>query len=309
MFAFHLWFLLLLCFPGALHAQDCDAPVLGSGFFGPQSPPFVHGSGVSYACDGGHKPAAEHWWATTTCRNGTWVPKPQCIDKIRIRCHKGYQTADRRVSAVCENGTWMLFPLAERSDACSEPPKIDHGVVVDQGFEDFFAADSVVRYQCRDGYTVDGVHNQKSIVCIAGHRSFPRVCVCVGVIFLWFLSVNVCGAYPQVPNGVVVEETRMFLKYQCSNYYTLDNSAPVRCLNTGRWSHQPTCKEAFCVLDPAQHADLLLPGVEFLHEGEQRFFQCVWYFYSSYVRCQNGRISLTECCLDASHYYGSCRVI
>ncbi|XP_068196169.1 complement factor H-like [Antennarius striatus] len=431
MLAVRVGFLLLLWFPGRLHAQGCDAPDLTSGFFIPENQNFAPGSRISYTCDEGFKPAADSWWETSTCQSGTWVPKPQCVnktncfppeilhadyqvnpsgsyeqgEKIRIRCHEGYETKGQKVTAKCANGTWSLVLVCNRkSNTCGEPPRIDHGVIIQQRYKSVFAADSTVLYECQDRYTLDGVRKQQNATCIygvwvdiptcrvtepvteqevsavvqkgvddptssntetqpagrgtqsgTGHGGSPvggadrvhttsissktppaaggstpgtghggdtsgsrrpqaaggcqdsndRNCNPT------FTTINICGAYPTVPNAVVVNENQMFLEYQCTIYYTLDNSGVVRCLSNGKWSHQPICKEAFCALDPAVYPEvsLLVSGVQYLHEGVQTFLPCIWRFYSSEVICKNGRVSLTKCCLGATHSVNLCKEI
>lgn len=75
----------LLCFFVYCPAtQTCSAPSLDGGYFVPVQEIYSHGTNLSYSCDNGLKPAAEGWWATSTCENATWTPKPQCIGKCFI---------------------------------------------------------------------------------------------------------------------------------------------------------------------------------------------------------------------------------
>lgn len=59
----------------------CRAPVVNGGYVVPQQDTYSHGTALPYACDNGFKPAVEGWWATTTCHNGKWSTRPQCIGK------------------------------------------------------------------------------------------------------------------------------------------------------------------------------------------------------------------------------------
>ncbi|XP_036941257.1 complement factor H-like [Acanthopagrus latus] len=195
----YLGFFLLLWFPGVLHAQSaarhCDAPRLPHGYIVSEQNEYDHGRTLTYACEKGHKPAVEGWWATSTCQSGTWSPKPQCIveegcipptipnakytesltgwyeegDKIRITCDEAYELKNNDATAVCTNGSWSSVPVCERSDdACDAPPKVPHAVIVDHGYQELFAADTHLQYECEDGYTAEGAGNDKTIVCIAG---------------------------------------------------------------------------------------------------------------------------------------------
>ncbi|XP_039998938.1 complement factor H-related protein 1-like isoform X2 [Xiphias gladius] len=196
----YLGFVLLVCFPGVLHAQSaaqpCRAPRLVGGYFVPVQETYSHGTKLAYACENGQKLTVEGWWATSTCQKGTWSHKPQCIDEnacipptlanakytensngwyvngdiIRTTCDKGYEHKDRVATARCINGIWSSLPICEKSsDTCSEPPKIPHAVIIHQDYQEVFAADSELHYECEDGYTVEGEQAKQSIFCIAGN--------------------------------------------------------------------------------------------------------------------------------------------
>lgn len=59
--------------------------------------------------------------------------------------------------------------------ACGEPPKRPHAVIIHKIYQEVFAEDSKVYYQCEDGYTVQGAHNI-SIFCIAGNWTDAQAC-------------------------------------------------------------------------------------------------------------------------------------
>ncbi|XP_041658726.1 complement factor H-like [Cheilinus undulatus] len=202
----------LLCFllgllPGVLYAQSaaqsCSAPNLDGGYFVPEQAAYSHDTTLTYACDRGRKPAAEGWWATSTCQNGKWLPEPQCIDangclpltiphgeytedsdgwfkegeKERVKCNEGFYLKNWDATAVCLNGTWTSVPICEKSiTACGEPPKIPHAVIVGQKYKEVFAADSNVQYECEEGYTVEGEESKKTIICISGNWTEGPTC-------------------------------------------------------------------------------------------------------------------------------------
>ncbi|KAG8013985.1 Complement factor H, partial [Nibea albiflora] len=238
-------------------AQPCRAPKLDHGYFVPEQPTYAHESTLTYACDSKHKPAVEYWWAKITCQNGTWSPKPQCIDekacfaptipnanytknqdgwyeneeKIRITCDKGYESKNNDATAVCTNGTWSSVPVCEKSPlACGEPPQIPHAVLIHQGYQEVFAADSEVQYECEDGYTVEGAEKKKNIFCISGAWTEGPTCI------------DRCGSPPEVLNGLV-EKSLWSLTYRCSVYYKLMGPETVVCYSDGTWSEVPTCED------------------------------------------------------------------
>ncbi|XP_042353684.1 complement factor H-like [Plectropomus leopardus] len=203
----YVGFALLVWFPGVLCAQSaaqpCRTPRLKGGFFVPEQEAYSHETELTYACDDGLKPVVEGWWATSTCQNGTWSHEPQCIDEnaclpptipnakytvnrngwyenretIRITCEKGYDYKNRDATAECINGTWSSVPVCERSiNACGEPPKFPHAVIIHQGYQDLFPVDSEVQYECEDEYTLDGTETKKSTYCISGNWTTGPTC-------------------------------------------------------------------------------------------------------------------------------------
>ncbi|XP_049453914.1 complement decay-accelerating factor transmembrane isoform-like isoform X1 [Epinephelus fuscoguttatus] len=331
----YLGFILLIWFPGALHAQSaaqsCSAPRLDGGFFAPKQQTYSDGTKLSYTCVEGRKPAVKGWWATSTCHSGEWSPEPQCIDekaclppdipnakyienrsgwyrdghKIRITCDEGYEPKYRHVTAKCNGGTWTSLPVCEKSiNACGEPPKIPHAVIIHQEYQEVFAANSEVQYECEDGYTVEGTDTTKSIFCIYGNWTEGPTCKSSSTSGSnertsrpQITTVDHCGAYPNVPNGDVVERDQTYIKFQCNAFYTQVGLGTVVCYSDGTWSQLPICKEAFCVLDPAEHvgANFRLSGVEYLKEGEEKHIACIQQDYSSRVQCTNGKIHFTQC--------------
>ncbi|XP_053185654.1 coagulation factor XIII B chain-like isoform X1 [Scomber japonicus] len=129
----YLGFLLLICLPGILHGQSaqqsCTAPNLDGGFFAPKLETYPHGAQLTYTCNSGRVPVVRGWWVTSSCQNGKWSHEPQCIESLH---------------------------------ACSVPPKIPHAIIINQEYQDLFAADSVLQYECEEGFTVEGVDTKKN---------------------------------------------------------------------------------------------------------------------------------------------------
>ncbi|XP_028450123.1 complement factor H [Perca flavescens] len=324
----YLGFVLLVWFPGGLHSQSAGQscrPTHDGGYLVPKQDFYSHEANLTYGCDSGLKPAVEGWWATITCQNGEWSPQPQCIDekacippdipnaqyKKNLRgwyekCDKGYEHKGRDATAICTNGTWSSVLVCEKSiEACGEPPKIPHAVIIHQKYQELFAADSEVQYECEDGYTVEGGGTKEYITCMSGSWTEGPTCNRGTSLGTgddggtsgsrtppadggWsatsgsnerdrrppFTEVVHCGAYPIVPNGDVVKEDPMFLKYQCNVFYKQVGSDTVRCHSEGNWSQLPICQEAFCVIDPAQYPvrNVKLSGREYLNEGKTKVF-------------------------------------
>ncbi|XP_054609029.1 complement factor H-like [Dunckerocampus dactyliophorus] len=201
-----LVFILMWC-PAALRAQSaaesCSAPQTDGGFLVPEQETYLHGSSLAYACNDGWKPAVEGWWATSLCLNGSWSHTPRCIDEssclppdipnakytessegwyqegwvLRIKCDEGYQHKTWEATVTCKNGAWSSLHVCERSgNACMVPPKIPHAVIILQKYQEIFAADSEVQFECEEGYSVQPADTKKSIFCLAGGWSEAPNC-------------------------------------------------------------------------------------------------------------------------------------
>uniref|UniRef100_A0A4W6FMN3 Sushi domain-containing protein n=1 Tax=Lates calcarifer TaxID=8187 RepID=A0A4W6FMN3_LATCA len=401
MCARYLEFILLLWFPGVLHAQStaqsCRAPGLAHGYFLPALETYPHETKLTYACDNGLKPVVEGWWATSTCQNGKWVHNPQCIDEkacfpptipnakytensngwyeegdtIRTICDEGYEHKDWSATARCTNGTWSSLPICEKSiSTCGEPPKIPHAVIIHQRYQEVFAVDSEVQYECEDGYMMEGGHTKQFIYCISGTWTEAPTCsqgtrpdtghggstlggkdgghtTSTGggtwstgggsrpgtgegtggghttssgggtrpveggsstssrpnerVVQTQIIPKDECGAPPTIPNGDVVGNYQMFLKYRCNSFYTLMGPERVHCYADGTWSKLPTCKAAYCSVDTSQYHQLVPAGVKYIKYGEKVRLECVrqdhwWTDHFSVVQCFYGKAWLSDCC-------------
>ncbi|XP_068456349.1 complement factor H-related protein 1-like [Clinocottus analis] len=355
----YLGFVLLVWFQGVLHVRTstrpCSAPGLNGGYWVPEQDTYNHKAKIVYGCDNGRKPAVEGWWAKSTCEDGTWSPKPQCIDenaclppsipnaiytvstngwyenktRIRITCDKGYQDKQRDATAQCINGNWISMPVCEKSVlACGAPPQIPHAVIIFQGYQDVFAVDTELQYECEDGYSVDGSDTKTSIYCISGNWTEGPVCS------KWGRGpgtehggsghatsaasgtqsergVYHCGNPPVVPNAAVVGIGEMSLRYQCSIYYKLVGPEVVVCHSDGTWSEAPSCKATFCSVDTDKNPELISMGVKYIRDGQKHKLPCVkksyWITDHFYIwQCVDGRSSFSECCGLLGRSFDAC---
>ncbi|XP_062261051.1 complement factor H-like isoform X2 [Platichthys flesus] len=383
----YLGFILLVWFPGALHAQSaaqpCPAPSLVHGYVFPVKETYSHDSKLTYACRNTRKPAVQGWWAESVCQNGTWSPTPRCIgetacipptipngkytqssdglyengDVIRISCDEAYEHKDHDATGKCINGTWSSLPVCERSMlACSEPPKVPHAVITGLGYQELFAADSEVQYECEDGYIIEGVH-KKSIICLGGNWTEGPVCsrgrgpgTDLGTSAVGGTSgghtstaggrrpgsghggtgtisagsgtrpvgggsstssgsneeeiqnapIERCGKPPRIHNGDIVQTREMYLKYACNSFYRYVGPKTVVCHSDGKWSDVPSCRATYCYVDTRQYPELEPDGVKYVKDGEKVSMACVddWLTpHFSVVRCSDGIVRLSECCM------------
>ncbi|TDH06047.1 hypothetical protein EPR50_G00128590 [Perca flavescens] len=94
-----------------------------------------------------------------------------------VRCDEGYKLKGHHATTICTNGTWSSVPVCEKSiEACGEPPKIPHTVIIHQEYQELFAEDSEVQYECEDGYTVEGGGTKEYITCMSGNWTEGPMC-------------------------------------------------------------------------------------------------------------------------------------
>uniref|UniRef100_A0A3B4Z591 Sushi domain-containing protein n=1 Tax=Stegastes partitus TaxID=144197 RepID=A0A3B4Z591_9TELE len=297
-----LGFVLLLWLPGALHAQPCPAPGLHGGYVVPEQETYPHGSTLSYACDKGHKPAVEGWWATSTCRNGKWSHEPRCVDDkacllpaipnadhsdsshswyeegstLTVTCNEGYEPADATVR--CVDAAWSSAPVCQsksvdvfisgcdQSWRCSAQRKLSPGPAA-----------------CPGRTAPEGpASDRASRGCTSPGRPGP------------------CGRAPIVRNGVLMRSERNSLTYECQSYYKRVGPDTVVCYGDGMWSEVPTCIAAFCsvITDALPH--LYPAGVKLLEEGSNEKMLCKphpdwWTNHYSLVHCINGQVRYSKC--------------
>lgn len=70
-----------------LQARSCRAPLLPNGFYVPQNEQYLHGQNLTYTCIRGSKAMGDVWWETSTCLDGEWYHKPECIGEFNRDLH------------------------------------------------------------------------------------------------------------------------------------------------------------------------------------------------------------------------------
>ncbi|XP_036072305.1 complement factor H isoform X1 [Oryzias melastigma] len=328
-------FSFLVWLPGILSAQGtpqvCSAPNLENGYTVPMKASYQQNEKITYACEDGYKPAVEGWWAESTCGNGQWSPLPLCIeksacipptvinekyeedsklwykngDKKRITCNEGYDNKDYVATALCERGNWTIVPVCEKSKvACSEPPKIPYAVIINREHQDVFPVNSNVTYQCKDDYVTEEGAKIKSVFCTSGNWTTTPTCIYSpesnkGNTKPPFVPVENCGELPVVEHGLVEESENLALRVSCQRFYKLDGPEKVVCYSSNKWSEVPVCKANYCSVDTAAYEDLEPDGVKYVVNGEEIKLLCkdIFRFENHrYVRCRNGKATVSECC-------------
>ena len=58
---------------------------------------------------------------------------------------------------------------------CRAPPKVPHAVITHQGYQELFPEDAQVKYECEDGYSIEGSHNN-ILFCLSGTWTDAPMC-------------------------------------------------------------------------------------------------------------------------------------
>ncbi|XP_017275714.1 coagulation factor XIII B chain-like isoform X2 [Kryptolebias marmoratus] len=216
----YLGFVLLAWLLGLIHAQNdglaCSAPVLSGGYFVPEQQLYADGVTLTYACDSGRKPVVEGWWATIKCQDGEWSHTPQCIERV---------------------------------NACSEPSKILHAVIINQRPQEVYPDNFELRYECEDGYSSTGAN---SITCNDGTWTTGPNCTAKCVIH----ELKQLKLYETSTITLKMGEMRYF---QC---IWEDFIRPLKCTNRGLLTSYNCChnndiQRGYCGPDRLRYKVLL----------------------------------------------------
>ncbi|KAM9719548.1 uncharacterized protein ACNS7B_020329 [Menidia menidia] len=112
-------------------------------------------------------------------------------------------------------------------------------------------------------------------------------------------TVDNCGQFPVVKDGVNYQVGNCSLKYECVKYYKLEGSENVVCYSDGTWSQIPTCRANYCSVNTTNYDDLKSTGVAFIANGSTKRLECVDKFQSqnyALVKCEDGKLNISKCC-------------
>ncbi|CAN9503145.1 unnamed protein product [Ophioblennius macclurei] len=302
--------------------------------------PTVEGWWATCTCQNGkwtHVPQCidEKACIPTTVPNGNfpvnkngWYEEGQGVS---ITCDDGYEITSQNSEARCSKGEWSSLPVCGKSPySCDGPPKVEHAVVINLEHKEVFAENAAVQYECEDGYHIQERVTKKPIVCTSGTWTEGPTCTLrntprqdgsassagrgsdansgsSGGAGPMTVRVKACGSnFPVVPNAVLVEDTEMYLKYQCSNFYKLVGLDTVVCYHDGTWSPLPECQVDSCGLDTAAYHALQNSGTRFIKKGESINVPCKERGKTADVWCIDNELRFSRCCSSNDRYWGYC---
>uniref|UniRef100_A0A3B3VCU8 Sushi domain-containing protein n=1 Tax=Poecilia latipinna TaxID=48699 RepID=A0A3B3VCU8_9TELE len=162
-------------------------------------------------------------------------------DEITITCEDGFDMRLRSGRIHCSNGRWSPPPVCESdSDACDEPDKIPHAVIINQEPKEAYGQNYQLEYQCEDGYTTGQANNRGSITCQTGTWTEAQSCS----------NPPTCSQPPRSPNATIINQDfqEVFaqdseVEYQCKDGYTTKEGATKKSVfcRAGVWTDVPTC--------------------------------------------------------------------
>uniref|UniRef100_A0AAQ5XEM6 Sushi domain-containing protein n=1 Tax=Amphiprion ocellaris TaxID=80972 RepID=A0AAQ5XEM6_AMPOC len=246
----HLAFVLLIWFPAVLHAQKaeqpCPAPQLDHGYLVLEKE-----NQLTYACDEGYKPTAEGWWATSTCENGQWSPKPQCIGKcllfpptvVSSLMTKNVITGVFRAKNLPPIGWQQMLTIAHivvgvfsypSEEKSCLPPTIINGNYFENP-NGWYAEHRTITIKCDDGYELKG--QPERIRCING--TWPPLPVCESK------SVRSAGLNFQQLQNVATPVSTFTVSFHSLSVLFLYTESPNACDGPPQIPHAVIIKQGY----------------------------------------------------------------
>ncbi|NWH82135.1 CR2 protein, partial [Piaya cayana] len=238
---------------------------------------FEYGASVTYRChtaSRGERPFslvgdASIFCTTTDNINGVWnKPAPECKvvscehpavengnllsgyqadygyrDTVVFDCAFRYSLNGSAMSTCRENGLWdPPLPLCQRS-SCDDPPDVRNAVKAKLA-GNLFPVETVITYECREGYQFSPGETTRRITCLPG--------------FTWSEAPDPCEK-PRCPRPDIAHGREAYtskndyavgtrLRLVCDSDYVLIGQDSTECQPDGRWSPAlPFCdKEPRC---------------------------------------------------------------
>ncbi|KAM9719545.1 E-selectin-like isoform 4-T4 [Menidia menidia] len=231
-------------------------------------------------------------WLLTLCRDLTsdnmWV---RCLGFAVLVCTTGVLHGSPLSCGSNEGDTRLLFTTL---DKCGRIPLLANSVFEKVGI--YF-----LRYQCSPPYKLEG---PEVVVCHSNGTwsqtpACTESCSTDGNNKPNITTIDKCGQFPVVKDGVDIRVDNCSLKYECAKYYRLEGPEQVMCHSDGTWSQIPTCRANYCSVNTTNYDDLKTTGVAFIANGETKRLECVDRFWSqsfALVACEDGTPEISKCC-------------
>ncbi|KAF5905652.1 complement component receptor 1-like protein, partial [Clarias magur] len=153
--------------------------------------------------------------------------------KVTLQCAVGYEVANGPDTITCLNGKWSMQDLICKKKDCGPPRStLNMKYIIPNGT--LFGA--YIRPVCDSGYYLQGSSNRQ---CLATGWTGSSNC----------LSIT-CGKLPEIPHSIIVSQSEKVIfefkdviEYSCEDTYTLEGNGSVVCLQNGKYSSLPQCKE------------------------------------------------------------------
>ncbi|KAM7431863.1 CUB and sushi domain-containing protein 3 [Porites harrisoni] len=169
---------------------------------------------------------------------------------VRFKCLEGYILEGPKARTCQANQTWSGIQPICKPITCEDPPKVVGAMMVDSGG---FVFKEQVRYNCRDGYRMEG---SGTLTCAANGK--------------WIGEIPVCKAIfcedPGTPQngsrtGSAVFKYGEKLSFLCNKGFILFGSHERSCEGGGKWTGvQPYCVECAGVDTPV----FIRKGIRFI---------------------------------------------
>ncbi|NWV13177.1 CFAH factor, partial [Ptilonorhynchus violaceus] len=277
------------------------------------------GETIHYQCDAGFQIVGP---PEIICREGNWSAPPFCEDiscgaapeipnahiastqrerylpgaRVHYQCERNFQMMGENY-IVCTNGEWSQAPSC-RDVRCEPPPEIAGGIIEGTKKSRYLPGERA-NYKCWENFKMTGA---SSVVCQNG--TWTELPTCKG-------EGGRCGLPPVIENGDLLTfpmqeyQQGATLEYKCPNFYTLEGSPKITCVN-GQWTSPPVCLVACTALEE----DMDRNNIELKWRTENKLYSTSGDFIE--FRCKTGYLEDPESsafraqCVEGTLAYPRC---
>ncbi|XP_044144294.1 C4b-binding protein alpha chain-like isoform X2 [Bufo gargarizans] len=227
--------------------------------------------------------------------------------KVTYHCNEGYNMISRKDHRYCqEDGTWS-YDVPQCDDVECPSPDV-HNARKLSGFAGPYTLNSVVRFECFEGFVMNGIGEVKCNIYSQWGPSLPK-CERNFCYTPQLINGRIQKGKPQnflIEKGFLIHES---VTVECNSYFVLNGQSTITCQEDLTWRPEvPICEKRFGCSSPK-----IANGHVVLKNGEYYYPEEHGHAFSTsdkiQVECDDGfelvgKIS-SECKLGFFEYYWS----
>ncbi|XP_056413937.1 complement receptor type 1-like [Hyla sarda] len=295
--------------------KSCGNPGdIENGYF--EASNFLFGAEVTYYCNEGYRMIssrvhrfcqADGTWSNSVpeCEvvicpypdsipSGTFYPQKDeynFMDTINYQCNSPkFALYGKNFASCTENGTWSSNPPKCIEVDCP-PPEVPSARKV-TGFVGPYSINSLVRFECLEGFTMNGTSDVKCNIHSQWEPSLPT-CNRNFCYMPHLINGKISGGTPKSFNneeGFHIEDS---VTMSCDSFFVLNGESTITCQEDLNWNPEvPICEKRFGCSSPK-----ILNGRAVLKNGEYYFPEKDGHAFSKsdtiHVQCNEG-FTITE---------------